>query len=90
VDLSEISCDDVLHEIEHYLHGELDSEHSAELARHLSDCYPCLERAEFQRKLKEIVRSKCQSSQAPPADLVVRVRRVIHAEFHSGRDAEQR
>jgi anti-sigma factor (TIGR02949 family) len=89
VDLSEISCDDVLHEIEHYLHGELDQLHSAELARHLSDCSPCLERAEFQRKLKEIVRSKCHNVQAPPSHLVMRIRHVIHAEFHNGPDSEQ-
>ena len=87
--MSEISCDDVLHEIEHYLHGELDPEHSAELARHLSDCTPCLERAEFQRRLKEIVRSKCQNEQTPSSHLVVRIRSVLHAEFHSGPHSEK-
>ena len=57
--MSEISgyrCDEVLQEIEHYLHGELDADHSRRLAEHLHACGPCWDRSEFQRKLKAIVR----------------------------------
>jgi len=35
VALSEISCEEVLSEIEHYLHGELDQVKSVQLAEHL-------------------------------------------------------
>ena len=76
--MSEISCEEVLTEIEHFLHGELDQDQAARLASHLDTCPPCFERAEFQRKLKEIVRSKCRS-QAPEA-LVWRVRQSIRFE----------
>ena len=76
--MSEIRCDDVLREIEHYIHGELDQGHSARLAEHLVECSPCFERAEFQRKLKEIVRMKCRS--APPEHLVMRIRQAIRVE----------
>ncbi len=74
--MSEISCEEVLREIEHYLHGELDPVGSAHLVAHLGECTPCMEQAEFQRQLKAIVRSKCRSEEAP-AHLLVRVRETI-------------
>lgn len=76
--MSEISCEEVLAEIEDFLHGELGPEKAALLAVHLDTCPPCFDRAEFQRKLKEIVRHKC-SSQAPDR-LVWRVRQAIYLE----------
>jgi mycothiol system anti-sigma-R factor len=76
--LSEISCDEVLAEIEDYLHGELDPDRTALLAAHLGTCSPCLSRAEFQRKLKDIVRVKCQSQ--TPEHLVLRIRQTIRRE----------
>jgi mycothiol system anti-sigma-R factor len=78
VDLSKISCEEVLAEIEHYLHGELDPDQAAVLAEHLDTCFPCLDRSEFQRRLKEIVRDKCHSE--APERLVWRVRMAIRAE----------
>ena len=80
-DLSEISCDEVLHEIEHYLHGELGQQQSSRLATHLEGCGPCFERAEFQRKLKDIVRSKCQPGGAPE-HVVYRIQMAIRSEPH--------
>jgi anti-sigma factor (TIGR02949 family) len=76
--LSEISCDEVLAEIEHYLHGELDPDRASRLASHLSTCTPCWDRAEFTRKLKDIVRMKCRSH--TPEHLVVRIREAIRRE----------
>lgn len=84
VDLSEINCDDVLRDIEHFLHGELDPERSSVLASHLSSCSPCLHRAEFQRKLKEIVRVKCRSE--APGGLVRRIQVAIRAESDEGEE----
>ena len=76
--MSEISCEEVLAEIEHFLHGELDPARAARLATHLSTCTPCFDRAEFQRKLQEIVKDKCRSQ--APSSLAVRVRQAIHLE----------
>lgn len=73
-----MECEEVLAELEHYLHGELDTERSLHLAQHLAACSPCFDRAEFQRKLRDIVRSKCRSSRAPE-ELVVRVRMAIRS-----------
>jgi len=82
VALSEISCDEVLSEIEHYLHGELDPNRTVLLGEHLADCPPCFERAEFQRKLKEIVRVKCHAQ--TPEHLVAKIRQAIGVEFEVG------
>ena len=76
--MSEIRCDDVLNEIEHYLHGELDRERSSQLAKHIVECSPCFDRAEFQRRLKEIVRMKCRS--APPEHLMLKIQQAIRVE----------
>jgi anti-sigma factor (TIGR02949 family) len=78
VALSEISCEEVLEEIEHFLHGELDLDRAARLEEHLGTCPPCFDRAEFQRRLKTIVKDKCRSE--PSARLVWRVREAIRLE----------
>ncbi len=77
-EISGIECDEVLVEIEHYIHGELDPDRSFHLAEHLAECGPCLDRAEFQRKLTAIVRHKCQSD--TPAHLVAKIRFAIRQE----------
>ena len=76
--MSEISCEEVLAEIEHYLHGELDPDQTSRLAEHLTTCSPCFDRGEFQRRLWEIVRTKCHSD--APEHLVWRVRLAIRSE----------
>ena len=76
--MSEISCEEALAEVEHYLHGELDSAGAAELAEHLADCRSCFDRAEFARRLKAVIRTKCQS--AAPEYLVVRIRTALREE----------
>ena len=76
--MSKISCEEVLAEVEHFLHGELEPDRAALLAEHLATCLPCFERAEFQRQLKQIVRTKCRSE--APEDLTWRVRLAIRSE----------
>jgi mycothiol system anti-sigma-R factor len=76
--LSEINCDDVLVEIEHYLHGELDSGKAAHLAEHLAECGPCLDRAEFSRTLKMVIRTKCRSE--APEHLTIRIQEALRRE----------
>jgi anti-sigma factor (TIGR02949 family) len=76
--LSKISCEEVLAEIEHFLHGELGPGEAARLADHLASCSPCFDRSEFQRRLKEIIRSKCWSE--APEHLVWKVRMSIRTE----------
>jgi mycothiol system anti-sigma-R factor len=56
--MSEVSCEQVLRDIELYVDGELDGRRSLELAEHLRVCGSCLARAEFPRRLSAVVRSK--------------------------------
>ena len=77
-DLSEITCEEVLREVELLLDGELDPDKAAHLRRHLSGCNPCLERAEFTQKLRDIIRAKVRCE--APDHLAVKVRHVIRLE----------
>lgn len=77
--MSETSCDEVLSQVEHYLHGELDPASSALLVEHLDACSPCLQRAEFQRRLREIVKAKCRRAHTPE-DLASRIRATLRSE----------
>jgi anti-sigma factor (TIGR02949 family) len=75
-------CNEVLAELEAFVDGELPSEKVGEFVEHLQECPPCLHRADFQAKVKEIFRKKCQSGgSAPPDALVIRVRQTIRAEL---------
>ena len=79
--MSEISCNEVLAEIEAFVDGELPADRSLHLAEHLVECTPCLDRADFQRKLKEILRRKCRpASDSCPEHVTLRVRTTIRSE----------
>ena len=77
--MSEIDCEEVLEQIERYVDGELDSHRSLQLAEHLKVCAFCLDHADFRRRLKEIVRTKCREERTPEY-LVTRIRRSIRHE----------
>jgi mycothiol system anti-sigma-R factor len=71
-------CDMILAEVQLYIDGEVTAERRATLEAHLTSCTPCMHRAEFQARLKEIVRSKC--SLDAPDHLVLRIRRIIRSD----------
>jgi mycothiol system anti-sigma-R factor len=74
-------CNEVLEELERFVDGELPAEQFADLAAHIHECPPCLHRADFQTKLKEILRKKCSAASAPPPEaFIVRVRQTIRTE----------
>jgi mycothiol system anti-sigma-R factor len=70
--LSPTDCEHVLRQIELYLDGELDQAIRVEVSAHLSTCHPFTDHAEFQVRMKELLRSKCGCE--PPAHLVERIR----------------
>jgi mycothiol system anti-sigma-R factor len=74
--LSEIDCSQVLVEIETYIDREVEVVRYEQIETHLKLCSPCLERAEFKQRLKEIVATKC-CSEAVPESLMERVRALI-------------
>ena len=58
-------CRQVLRELQLYVDGEGAAELQAAIDRHLGDCSPCFDRAEFQREVRALIASKCTES-APP------------------------
>jgi len=74
--LSPTDCEHVLRQIELYLDGELVGVQRVEIERHLGGCDPCTGHADFQRKLKEMLRAKCGCNDVPP-ELLQRVRSML-------------
>ena len=65
-------CEAALERLEAYLDGELPNTDVADIAAHLSDCYPCTDRATFEEQLRAIVRRDC--IEQAPATLLDRIR----------------
>lgn len=70
------NCEETLREIESFLDGELDVSVQEQIKVHLSDCNPCMQRAEFRRHVKVVIRSKC-TGDAVPAALEQRIRSLL-------------
>jgi mycothiol system anti-sigma-R factor len=70
------NCEETPREIESFLDGELDVVVQQQISVHLSDCNPCMERAEFRRHVKVMVRAKCTGDAVPPA-LEQRIRALL-------------
>ena len=76
--MSPTDCEHVLKQLELYLDGELVGEIRLEIERHLGGCHPCSGHADFQRHLKEMLRSKCGCEQVPlPPELAQRIRAMF-------------
>ena len=74
--MSPTDCAHVLRQIELYLDGELVGFERVEIERHLVGCDPCGGHADFQRRLKEMLRAKCGCDEVP-SELVDRVRELL-------------
>lgn len=48
-----------------YIDGELDVDATDEFQHHLAQCRECFSEAEFERRLKEMVRRACGAERAP-------------------------
>jgi mycothiol system anti-sigma-R factor len=70
------NCEETLRSIESFLDGEADAVVAAQVQVHLSDCNPCMQRTEFRRHVKVVIRSKCTGDDVPPA-LEQRIRSLL-------------
>jgi mycothiol system anti-sigma-R factor len=77
--LSPIDCREVLKQIELYLDGELDPALGSEMRRHLGGCSPCMDHADFERHLRELLKAKCGCGDVPPS-VLERVRSALSEE----------
>ena len=68
-------CEDALRLLAAHLDGELEGVTDAELRRHLSQCRSCYSRAQFEKRLKELVAGSGHAEVHP--ELRSRVRTMI-------------
>ena len=65
-------CKQILHDLAQYLDGECATEVEHLVTQHLTDCPPCMDRADFERQLRSILARSCRVH--APEDVLARVR----------------
>ena len=70
-----MDCSDAIHQIYHYLDGELTEEKRAAIARHLDLCPPCAHGFDFEVELRVLIARKCRDD--VPAELRKRIADAI-------------
>jgi anti-sigma factor (TIGR02949 family) len=70
-----VDCEEALRSIERYLDGELSEDVRAGVSEHLARCRSCMDRAEFRRRLKALLASRCRSE--VPDELFARIRALL-------------
>lgn len=73
---NEIDCEEALRRLAEYIDRELEPEAHDEVERHLDTCRSCYSRAEFERRLKERIRSDIEVDEIP-AEFEERVRSLL-------------
>jgi mycothiol system anti-sigma-R factor len=73
-----MNCDEAVHELYHYLDGELTEQRREEIRIHLDWCGPCGGAAEFEAELRRIIANRCKDR--VPQSLIDRVATAIDEE----------
>ncbi len=84
-DPSGVDCGDAVHQLYHYLDGELTEERRRQISVHLDRCGPCAEAAEFEAELRVVIASRCRDR--VPDSLIHRVARALDEERRRPTDA---
>jgi anti-sigma factor (TIGR02949 family) len=71
-------CERILHELADFLHGEVTPEKRRALQEHLEECPPCLETADFQAQLRQLVAKRC--GEEVPDELKAKVVAMLRVE----------
>ena len=74
--MSQTDCNKMLDLLEVYLDGELEGPERAHIEAHLGECGPCMDRSDFQQRLRALLKEKCGCDEVPP-DLMERVRNLL-------------
>ena len=59
-DITKAECTETLHELYHFLDGELTTERRAHIQAHLEDCPPCYEAFDFEAEVKAYIADRCR------------------------------
>ena len=73
-----MDCDEAVHELYHYLDGELTEERREKIRVHLDWCGPCGGAAEFEAELRKVIANRCKDR--VPETLIRRVAEAIDEE----------
>ncbi|HEY2813886.1 MAG TPA: mycothiol system anti-sigma-R factor [Acidimicrobiales bacterium] len=76
--MAEGNCNDALHELYHFLDGELTDDRRTRIQHHLDDCPPCYEAFDFEVELRTVIAKRCQET--VPEDLKQRIADAIDHE----------
>ena len=71
-------CEEALHELYHFLDGELTDERRMLITSHLDGCTTCLGAFDFETELRHVVAERCRDS--VPAELRLRIAALIEHE----------
>src|ERR1700728_692134 len=73
-----VDCHEAVHELYHYLDGELTEERRHEIRVHLDWCGPCNGAADFEAELRKVIANRCKDR--VPDSLIRRVAEAIDEE----------
>ena len=71
-------CEEALHELYHFLDGELTDERRALISTHIEQCSTCLGAYDFEAELRVVVAQRCRDS--VPESLRLRIAQAISIE----------
>jgi mycothiol system anti-sigma-R factor len=80
------ACEETIHEIYHFLDGELTEEKRRVIETHLSQCQPCDSVKRFEVELRQVVADRCREE--VPKDLRERIARLINHELDNASSAD--
>ena len=72
-------CEEALHELYHFLDGELTDERRTLITSHLDGCTTCLGAFDFETELRHVVAERCRDS--VPLELRLRIAAIIEQEW---------
>jgi mycothiol system anti-sigma-R factor len=73
-----VNCGSAIHQLYHYLDGELTEQRRSRIAEHLDYCAPCASAAGFETELRQVIADRCKDH--VPDSLRHRVADLIEAE----------
>jgi anti-sigma factor (TIGR02949 family) len=65
-DPDDVDCQEVVRQVQEYLHHELDEVHLALIQRHIVACGPCLQEYDLEEALRSLIARSCACLPAPP------------------------
>jgi mycothiol system anti-sigma-R factor len=80
-----MDCDEAIHQLYHFLDGELTEERRIKISEHLTYCGPCGGAVEFEAELRLVIANRCKDH--VPESLIRRIAAAIDEESRQ-RDGE--